>query len=148
MHIQAKATPAKSPPNLEEFVAVLSSPVTPPGDPTRQPINIEGVSGAELETGGQIVFSFDHDRKDDVEAWLREAEYKDVTFFDRDAGEIFWAELTDNVPGALLEAIREASSTTNVQDGKLIKHMVIGQETQAPHRFYVQISFQEVKTAP
>lgn len=151
MHIQARVTPAASPPDVAKFVQVLSEPETPPGAPgPRVPINIEGISGSDLETGGQIVFSFDHDREDDVRAWLEEAGYRDVTFRNADREEIAWVELTGNVPGQLLEAIR-AASTDNLPGGKLIKDVVIGQETVpdgAPAgRFYVQIAFQEVKTA-
>lgn len=148
MHIQARATPAASPPDVATFVQVLSEPETPPDEPTRLAINIEGISGSDLETGGQIVFSFDHDREDDVRAWLEEAGYRDIEFRNADLGEIVWVELTGNVPGQLLQAIR-AASTDNVPNGKLIKDVVIGQETVpdgAPAgRFYVQIAFQEVK---
>ena len=144
MHLQARAAPAKSPPDLEAFVRVLSEPATPE-HPDRLPINIEGVSGADIETGGEIVFSFDHDRVDDVKAWLEEASYRDVRILDAELREIFWSELSDNTPGQLLMAIA-AASTENVPSGKLIKNVLIGQETQEQHRFYVQISFQEVKT--
>ena len=148
MHIQARVTPAASPPDLVTFVQVLSEPETPPGGPTRLAINIEGISGSDLETGGQIVFSFDHDREDDVRAWLEEAGYRDIEFRNADLGEIAWVELTGNTPGQLLQAIR-AASTDNLPNGKLIKDVVIGQETVpngAPAgRFYVQIAFQEVK---
>jgi len=151
MHIQARVTPAASPPDLATFVQVLSEPETPPGEPDpRIPINIEGVSGSDLETGGQIVFSFDHDREQDVRAWLEEAGYRDVTFRNADDGEIVWVELTENSPGQLLQAIRSAS-IDNLPNGKLIKDVVIGQETVpdgAPAgRVYLQIAFQEVKTA-
>ncbi len=142
MHIQARAKPAKSAPDLEAFFKVLSEPT-----PGRTAINIEGVTGSDVETGGEIVFTFDHDREADVRAWLDQENYKDVTFLNAEAGEIFWAELSENTPGQLLQAIRSAS-TENLPSGKLIKDVVIGQETQPPHRFYVQISFQEVKTSP
>lgn len=148
MHIQARVTPAASPPDLVKFVQILSEPETPPGEPTRVPINIEGVSGSDLETGGQIVLSFDHDREADVRAWLDEAGYRDVTFRNADDDEIAWVELSDNTPGQLLDAIRSAS-ISNLPNGKLIKDVLIGQETVAAGapagRFYVQISFQEVK---
>lgn len=148
MHIQARVTPAASPPDLVAFVKVLSEPETPPNQPARVPINIEGVSGSDLETGGQIILSFDHDRVSDVAAWLEEAGYRDVEFRNADDEEIAWVELSDNTPGQLLEAIRGAS-TDNLPSGKLIKDVLIGQETVpdgAPAgRFYVQIAFQEVK---
>lgn len=148
MHIQARVTPAASAPDLVKFVKILSDPETPAGQPTRVAINIEGVTGSDLETGGQIILSFDHDRRDDVAAWLEEAGYRDVTFRNADDDEIVWVELSDNTPGQLLQAIRGAS-TDNLPSGKLIKDVLIGQETvpdgAPPGRFYVQIAFQEVK---
>ncbi len=143
MHIQAKAKAAKSPPDLEAFFKVLSDPATPQ-DPNRQPINIEGVAGDDLETSGYVTFTFDHDRLTDVEEWLREAKYEDVTFTNTDNGEHF-QRIAANEPGQLLAAIRDAT-TQNLAAGRLIKTVLIGQETQAPNRFYVNISFQEVKT--
>ena len=143
MHIQAKAKVAKSAPDLEAFLTVLSDPATP-DHPNRQRINIEGVSGDDLETSGYITFSFDHDRAQDVRDWLDEAGYKDVTFSNADAGDHFQAVIS-NDPGQLLEAVREAT-TQNLSSGRIIKTVVVGQETQAPNRLYVNIAFQEVKT--
>ena len=82
MHIQARATPAASPPDLETFLAILSEP-----EPPREPINIEGVSGDDLETGGSFTFSFDHNRESHVRAWLEEKGYT-VQFLEGNMGEI------------------------------------------------------------
>jgi hypothetical protein len=140
MHVQARATPATSPADVEAFLKVLSEPegLTDEGRP-REPINIEGVTGTDLEGKGKIVFSFDHDREADVARWLREAGYKDVTFLNADEGQIFWAELSGNAPGQLLDAIRAGKGANS---GKRIRDVLIGQETQKPNRFYVHISFE------
>lgn len=142
MHIQAKATPAASPPDLEGFL----SPISDPGSTVagRQGINIEGISGDYLETGGELFFTFDHDREGDVRAWLEEKGYTNIEILRRDDDEYFQAELPANEPGHLLEAIRAATSQ-NLSEGRLIRNVLIGQETQPPHRFYVNITFQEVK---
>jgi hypothetical protein len=153
MHIQAKATPKASPADLETFLAVLSEPAAP-----REPINIEGVSGDDLELGGEFIFSFDHDRQADVEAWLDEKDYR-VDFFVGDMTEIENGDqvidddtrlavlvLDGNQPGTLLAAVRSLGAAS-LPTGRVIRHLVIGQETQAPNRFYVQIAFQEVKRA-
>jgi hypothetical protein len=159
MHIQAKAAPKASPPDLEAFLAVLSEPVTPPGEPDpRQPINIEGVSGHDLELGGDIVFSFDHDRRDDVEAWLAQAGYA-VEFFEGDMDEIENPDqvVTDDsrlavlvveadATGSLLAAVRSLGAA-NLPSGRVIRHIVVGRETQVDKRTFVQIAFQEVKRA-
>jgi hypothetical protein len=143
MHIQAKAKAAKSPPDLEAFFKVLSEPATA-DHPDREPINIEGISGDDAETSGYVTFTFDHDRQQDVADWLDEAGYKDVTFTDADHNEHF-QRIAVNEPGQLLAAIRDAT-TQNLSQGRLIKTVLIGQETQAPNRSYVNITFQEVKT--
>jgi hypothetical protein len=147
MHIQAKATPAASPPDLERFVRTLSEPTQPdPANPTRTPINIEGVAGAALETGGQIVFAPEHDREGDVIEWLQEAGYQDIELLNADNGDFFVKELDGgNTPGQLLTAIAEAT-TQNLAAGRLIKYVLIGQDSTSGQH-YVQISFQEVKTA-
>jgi hypothetical protein len=159
MHIQAKAKPAASPPDLETFLAILSEPVTPPGEPDpRQPINVEGISGDDLELGGEFIFSFDHERQNHVRDWLREAGYR-VRFLEGEMAEIGNGSqvvdddtklavfvLDGNTPGTLLNAIRSLGSA-NLPSGRVIRHMVLGQETQPPNRFYVQIAFQEVKRA-
>jgi hypothetical protein len=144
MHIQAKARPVASPPDLDGFFTPISAPEPPAGGPPRAPVNIEGVSGDHMETGGELYFTFDHDRRDDVAAWLKEKGYEDIVFMERDT-DFFQAELSANEPGQLLAAIREATSR-NLASGRIIKNVLIGQETQSPNRFYVNISFQEVKT--
>jgi hypothetical protein len=144
MHIQAKATPAASPPDLEAFVRVLSEPTQPdPANPTRTPINIEGVAGGGLETGGELVFAPEHDREGDVIEWLEEAGYRNITILNADNGDFFVKVLDGNTPGQLLTAIAEAT-TQNLAAGRLIKYVLIGQDT-ATDAHYVQISFPEVK---
>jgi hypothetical protein len=145
MHIQAKATPAASPPDLEAFVRVLSEPTQPdPANPTRTPVNIEGVAGGGLEIGGELVFAPEHGREGDVIEWLEEAGYRDVTILNADNGDFFVKVLDGNTPGQLLSAIAEAT-TQNLAAGRLIKYVLIGQDTTTDDH-YVQISFQEVKT--
>jgi hypothetical protein len=149
MHVQAKATPATSPADLEALLRLLADP------PGMDPINIEGVSGSHIETGGQFVFSFDHDRRADVETLL--ANYKDLEIIEGKLDqvddpptavggddELLVRTLSANTPGALLAAI-EGASSANLPSNRLLRHVLIGQETQDPHRFYVQIRFQEVK---
>ena len=143
MHIQAKAKAAASPPDLVAFLKVLSEPATPQ-NPNRQPVNIEGISGDDLETSGYVTFSFDHDRGQQVRDWLEEAGYTDITFSNAEDGDHFQAVIVDE-PGQLLAAVREATSQ-NLAFGRIIKTVLVGRETQPPNRLYVNISFQEVKT--
>ena len=151
MHIQARATPAASPPDLETFLAILSEP-----EPPREPINIEGVSGDDLETGGSFTFSFDHNRESHVRAWLEEKGYT-VQFLEGNMGEIENPDqvvgddtriavlvLPDIGPGALLRAVRRLGQA-NLPNRRVIRHIVVGRETQAPNRTYVQIAFLQTK---
>jgi hypothetical protein len=150
MHIQANLTPSASPADLEALLRLLAEP-----GGNMDPINIEGVSGAHVETGGKIVFSFDHDRRADVEALL--SGYKDLEIIEGDLGrindaphlvgddsELYVRVLDGNTPGQLLAAVSGASST-NLQNSRLIRHLLVGQETGGQQRWYVQIRFQEVK---
>jgi hypothetical protein len=149
MHVQARATPAASPRSVEAFLKVLSEPegLTGDGQP-RKPINIEGVTGTNLEKeddegndpeARRIVFSFDHDRAADVQDWLTEVGYTDVTFLYAPA-QIFTTELGGNEPGQLLKAIRAGKAAN---PDKRIRDVLIGQATQDPYPFYVQISWME-----
>lgn len=142
MHQQARAEPTASPPDLESFIRVLSEPTQPdPANPTRTPINIEGVTGSDVELGGQFVFAVEHGREADAQAWLEEAGYR-VEFSD----DIVAMELPGgNEPGKLLEVIRAASGP-NLLDGKVIRDVLIGAVT-GKDQFYVQIKFKEVKRA-
>ena len=139
MHVQARAQPITSPPDLEAFIKVLSEPETPPGEPTRVPINIEGISGGEVELGGEIVFAVEHGRESDAEDWLREAGY-DPTFTE----DIFAREMTGNQAGQLLSIIRGATETTRGKN-RVIRDVLIGEKTGEPGAFFVQIAFREVK---
>ena len=142
MHAQARAKPAASPPDLEAFIRVLAEPTQPdPANPTRTPINIEGVTGTDYELGGEFVFFVEHGREGDAKEWLEEAGYR-VTF-DED---IHAVEISGNQPGQLLAIIREASGP-NLTQGKVIRDVLIGEFTGDPGHFCVQIKFQEIKRA-
>ena len=150
MHIQARLTGAASPADLTALLDRLAEPSN-----GSDPINIEGVAGDHLETGGKFIFAFDHDRVDDVRAVL--AAYKDLEIVEGDLAlidapastvggddELHVRVLGGNSPGQLRAAIRDAAAA-NIVDNRLVKHVLIGQETQAPNRFYVQVTFQEVR---
>lgn len=130
MHIQARAQPRLSPPDLEAFLRVLSDP-----KPPRKAINIEGVSGGEIEHGGEFTFAVEHGREQDAEAWLREAGYH-PTFTD----DIFAEELSGNQAGQLLALISKATKR-NKGKGTHIRDVLIGEKTGEPGVFYVQVAF-------
>lgn len=139
MHIQARSKPAASAADLETFLRWLSEPESPnAGDPPRDAINIEGVTGGTLELGGEFVFAVEHGREADAEDWLRERNYEPVF------SEVFTEVLASNTPGALLAAIRNASEVA-VANSQVIKDVLIGQQT-GTGIFYVQVAFQDIKT--
>ncbi len=146
MHVQARASTSASPADLETFLKWISDPDQLEGHAA---VNIEGVGGSHVEhRDGEFVFSFDHDRVEEVRDLL--GRYNPTFFYgrmdsdddlnpDRD-GTIFWARLAENTPGQLLAAI-QAARESDVGKDKEIKDVLIGQETGGT-QFYVQISFE------
>ena len=145
MHIQAKADARARRRRTSRRSSACCPNRRSPTRPIRRatPINIEGVAGGGLETGGELVFAPEHDREGDVIEWLEEAGYRNITILNADNGDFFVKVLDGNTPGQLLTAIAEAT-TQNLAAGRLIKYVLIGQDT-ATDAHYVQISFQEVK---
>ncbi len=146
MHVQARAKTAASPEDLEKFLTWISDPEQLEGRPA---VNVEGVSGSHVEHDGEFVFSFDHDRVDEVRHQLRD--YNPTFLYgvmdsdedlppDRD-GTIFWARLAENTPGQLLAAI-QAARNSDIGRDKEIRDVMIGQETGGS-QFYVQITFED-----
>jgi hypothetical protein len=140
MHAQAKSDTSASPPDLEKFLKVLAEPTQPdPQNPTRTPINIEGITGTDYELGGEFVFSVEHGREADAQAWLEEAGY--TVEFDED---IVSVDFQGNGPGKLHEIVREHSGS-QLNNGKVVKHVLFGEFTGDPGHYYVQIKFKEVR---
>ncbi len=136
MHIQVRATPATSPADLEAFLKVLSEPALE-GAVT---INIEGVSGGSLENLGTFVVAVEDGREDDAVQWLQDAGYRDAH---KDL--VFHRALDSNTPGGLLGVVRLANS--EARTGNLvIADVLIGEETDEPGHYYVQVAFEEDRT--
>ena len=148
MHIQARTLTSASPADLGALLEKLAEPAN--GNP---PINIEGVAGDHLEMGGQFVFSFDHDRVDDVIAAI--GDYKG---FEIVTGNL---DLIEQPPSAVADDdelhVRCSAGTARraptrdpgrgrhqPANHRVIRNVVIGQETGSD-RFYVQITFKEVR---
>ena len=146
MHVQAKAAPSASPADLAEFLKVLAAN----RDTDRDAINIEGVSGAALESGGEFVFTVTHGRARDAHDRLTEARYKVRWCWDLysetippDDGSGGFAVPDDddpNQPGVLLGIVRRAKEA-GVAGGRAIDTVLIGAFTNDPGRFFVQVTF-------
>ena len=136
MHIQSRARTAKSPPDLAAFLEVLADTTQNGGA-----INIEGVTGSDIEVGGEFVFCVEDGREDDTRRALEAAGYN-VT-----QTEVWHQALTSNSAGELLAAIQAASTVANGAH-QVIKDVLIGQETgdgSTPGGHFVQVAFQELK---
>jgi hypothetical protein len=147
MHVQAKAAPSASPADLAEFLKVLAAN----RDTDRDAINVEGVSGAALESGGEFVFTVTHGRARDAHDRLTEARYKVRWCWDLysemippDDGSGGFAVPDDddpNQPGVLLGIVQRAKEA-GVAGGRAIDTVLIGAFTNDPGRFFVQVTFE------
>ena len=139
MHIQAKSTAAASPANLADFLAVLAEAVQGEG-----PLNVEGVTGCGIETGGGIVFAMSHDHFELGVNRLRGRGYTVDVNDDLYAEEIVppaQIGLEDwNQPGVLLKIVENAKASP-VASGRPIDTILVGARSGEPGRFYVQVSF-------
>ena len=133
MHIQAKSRAALSPSDLAAFLAVLGDPAN--GDP----INIEGVAGSSLETGGDFTFSLPHDRHDEGVERLRNAGYKVEESNDLYAEEV---DGNPNTPGVLWAIIQRAKESPEAH-GRAIQDVLVGMTTHGQPKVYIQVSFSE-----
>lgn len=108
MHQQIRTTPARSPANLAELLAVLAD----------AGINIEAAGGGDVEQGGEFALAVAHGQEEAALAVLRGERYKprlvDVHHC-----------LLANKPGELLRCITEAA-TANVSRGYSIKDIAVG----------------------
>lgn len=138
MHIQSRAKPQKSPADLAAFVRVLSAPAVE----GRLPINIEGVTGTNLELGGDFVFTVADGREDDARDWLELEDYTVTQTTD-----LYSEEITGNQSGQLLDVIERARES-DVGRGRAIYEILIGAVTGETDKFYAQVTFKATPADP
>jgi hypothetical protein len=139
MHIQAKAAPARSPADLAEFLRVLAAS----DRSDRDAINIEGVTGAALESGGHLVFTVAHDREQEAHDWLTDERYtcswtKDLYHETIPPEQV--VEPDPNQPGVLAGIVQRAKDSS-IADNREIDTVLLGAFTDEPGHFYVQVTF-------
>jgi hypothetical protein len=137
MHIQAKSTTAHSPADLAAFLEVLAR------HEGSGPINVEGVTGCGVETGGGIAFALHHDQHEEGVQRLRDAGYTVEETEDLYFEEIPGAQLgmqDPNQHGVLLRIIQNAK-TSQIAAGRPIDTVLIAAQTGSPGKFYVQVTF-------
>ena len=145
MHIQARAQPQKSPPDVVEFLRVLSGP-----DGDVDPINIEGVTGSRVEHGGHLVFAVTHGREHEAHDRLGGVGYRCQWTSDLYAEKIppepseeelnVGEEPDPNQPGVLV-AILERAKASGIAAGRPVDQILLGAFTDEPGRFFAQVTF-------
>jgi hypothetical protein len=140
MHIQARAKPSKSPPDLAEFLGVLAGV-----DPGVERINIEGVTGSAVESGGHFVFAVTHGREWDAHDRLTDAEYTcewtDNLYAEKIPPDGASDEEPDpNQPG-VLHGIVVRAKRPNTDNKEPISEVLLGAFTNQPGRFFAQVTF-------
>lgn len=121
MHLQIRATPAKSPASLLDFLEVLE----------QAGINIEAAGGSNVERGGEFAFAVAHDQVDAAMRALAGAGYKPSLA----AVETCWMT---NEPGQLRACVARVTEI-NAESGRLIKDLSIGvpdEDGRIPVQFY------------
>ncbi len=106
MHMQIRATPAKSPTSLVAFLEAL------------QGINIVAAGGSNIEQGGEFAFAVAHGEECAAMTALAEAGYRPTLV------KVETCTL-DNVPGALLDCVARVTDL-NAAAGRVIKDISIG----------------------
>ena len=147
MHVQARASTAASPADLAAFLKELAASEAE----GRDAINVEGVAGAGIETGGLFVFAVDNGREGEAHDRLTNKGYTCEWTTDLYHEEIprrhgpsdFEAAAQDdpNQPGVLLGIIERAKGTRD--GGRTIDTVLVGAFTRRPNRFYAQVTFED-----
>jgi hypothetical protein len=132
MHLQVRLKPAISPPDVEQLLRHLKD----------ADVNLRGVGGSDVEFGGELAFAVDDGQEDRAKAALDAAGYRyRVLEAGVDPGlTLCWL---DNVPGAL-HACLEGIASANLDDGRIIRDMLIG-VPEEDGRVPVQIYSEEVR---
>jgi len=148
MHIQARAQPQKSPPDVVEFLRVLAGR----RQPGEEPINIEGVTGSHVEHGGHLVFAVTHGRENEAHQRLKDDGYRCQWTNDLYAEKIppdpsdQASNLTandepdPNQPGVLL-GILERARDSGIAAGRPVDEILLGAFTDEAGRFFAQVTF-------
>ncbi|HEU0244796.1 MAG TPA: hypothetical protein VFQ75_12910 [Candidatus Limnocylindrales bacterium] len=111
MHLQIRAVPAKSPPNLAEFLQVLAD----------AKINLVAAGGGYVESGGEFVFAVEDGQEDAAMAALS-LDYQPRLVRPKRC-------LLDDEPGQLLSCITDAMAE-NAGSKRVIKDILVGAEKE------------------
>ena len=129
-HAQAKSHTSASPADLTQFLAAANEGLA------ANPINIEGISGSNVEAEGELHFTVEHGREAEVHAQLER--YHPEWTTDVYVEEIPPGPPDPNQPGVLHGIIQRA---TDEHPDRTIDTVLIGALTGSPGVFYVQVTF-------
>jgi hypothetical protein len=134
MHLQIRAVPMTSPPDLARFLGVLKE----------AGVNLVAAGGGNLELGGEFACVPEHGQEDLAMDALRAAKYR-PTLIEVGGPALRLCWLTDE-PGQLWSCISEAAEI-NLAEGRVIADVLVGTERDDQGRVPVQVYSVEVKTA-
>jgi hypothetical protein len=145
MHVQARAAPKASEADLSLFLQRLAADELAGLDD----INVEGVSGAGVETGGQVVFAVENGREGDAHdrlsakgyhcEWTTELYHERIPRNHSGGG---GGDSDDpNQPGVLAGIVQRAKAS-DVAAGRNIDTVLIGAFSRKPGRFFAQVTFE------
>lgn len=144
MHVQARASTAASPADLALFLQELAANEAEGLDD----INVEGVSGAGVETGGMVVFAVENGREGDAHDRLTAKHYRCQWTTDlyheripRSHSAGGGSADDPNQPGVLRGIVQRAKES-KVAAGRSIDTILIGAFTKKPGRFFAQVTFE------
>ncbi|HUP53930.1 MAG TPA: hypothetical protein VM408_00360 [Methylomirabilota bacterium] len=147
MHVQARASTAKSPADLAAFLKELA----PNALDGRKAINVEGVAGSAIEAGGLFVFAVEDGQEGEADDRLRGNGYTCEWTTDLYHEEIPRPHVASdpaqaappdpNQPGVLLGIIERARESR--PSGAAIDSVLIGAFTNRSNRFFAQVTFED-----
>ena len=145
MHVQARASTAASPADLAAVLRALAANEAE----GRDAINVEGVAGAGIETGGLFVFAVDNGREGEAHdrltgrgytcEWTTDLYHEEIPPRHGADDPALAAAQDPNQPGVLLGIVERAKESR--EGGRMIDTVLVGAFTRRPNRFYAQVTF-------
>jgi hypothetical protein len=133
MHLQIRANPKLSPPDIEKLLRRLKD----------DGVNLAAAGGSNVEFGGEFAFAVDDGQEDQAFATLnREPRYEyRVLHVDKHPGlTLCWLQ---NEPGALHACVAGVAAA-NLESGRVIRDLLIGVPTS--EGIPVHVYSEEVRT--
>jgi hypothetical protein len=136
MHLQMRALPKSSPPDLLLFLSRLKA----------DGVNLVSVGGSNVEFGGEFAFVPVDDDIEKAKLSLERNGYTYRTFFVAENRGLDLLELDDTV-GALHDAL-VAVAQKNLEKGRIIRDVLVGRPTSetTPGKIPVHVFSEEVRT--